>query len=158
MAILGVLPVGLENFRHANNTAIMTQISQRVINELQQTDFDLLLKDSTGAANETYCYVWTLSGNAAQSSVRYFDDQGDEVFNSAQAVYRVNTRITPATTLPKTGTGVADNANLATVAIQIANNPGGIPLAMGSSAPFQNLWTNTVIPISTFFTVVARNK
>ena len=132
--MVGLLGVGLNTFRAATEVSVGTQISQRIINELQQTDFDALIK-------------------APSNSIRYFDDQGNETGTSkSNSIYQVNTRISPATELPVSET----NSNLATATIQVANNPGQLALVFASG---QTLWAAKVgISISTFFTVVSRNK
>ena len=140
--MVGILPVGLSNFRSAADISVGTQISQRIINELQQSDFDVL----TGGGGNL--------GGSFCKTVRYFDDQGNELATTQRtaALYEVNIRIMPATDLPASGT----NPNLATATIQVANNPGGGPITMDST---QNLWGTTLgVSISTFFTVVSRNK
>ena len=137
LTTLGLIPTGLKTFGCAIDTSVGGQIFQRVINEAQQTDFDTL----------------TLAGNAP--TVRYFDDQAKELLPSqaGKAIYQVNTRILPATSLTTTNAS-ATNGNLATITVQIAKNPGNATLAMIS-----NLWTaNPGVSILTHSTLVARNK
>src|SRR5687767_4065395 len=43
VAILGLVPAGMSQFRQAIDTAVCAQIAQRVIGDAQQTDFDLLI-------------------------------------------------------------------------------------------------------------------
>jgi hypothetical protein len=88
-------------------------------------------------------------------AVRYFDDQGNELDSSlaGRAIYQVNTRILPSTALTTTG-AAASNASVATITVQIAKNPGNIPLTKVSS-----LWTtNSGVSLLTHWTLVARNK
>jgi len=174
VSVIGLIPTGLNTFHQAMDASVGTQIVQRVLNDLQQTDFTVLTQDATGVANETYRYTWTLSNNS-QSKVRYFDDQGNEVTDPARAIYHVNTRIMPVTVTPSSGSQLAEasNTNLATVTVQVANNPSNQTLALspaGSSdtnAPLRNLWTgafqsnpsNTgVVPIVTYSMMVSKNK
>ena len=135
LTTLGLIPTGLKTFRSAIDTSVGGQIFQRVINEAQQTDFD------------------TLVGSVP--AVRYFDDQGNELDSSlaGKAIYHVNTRIQPSTSLTTTGTA-ASNASLATITVQIAKNPGSAALTKVS-----NLWTaNSGVSLLTHWTLVARNK
>jgi uncharacterized protein (TIGR02598 family) len=135
LTMLGLIPTGLKTFRSAIDTSVGGQIFQRVINEAQQTDFD------------------TLVGSVP--AVRYFDDQGNELDSSlaGRAIYQVNTRILPSTALTTTG-AAASNASVATITVQIAKNPGNIPLTKVSS-----LWTtNSGVSLLTHWTLVARNK
>jgi len=133
MSVLGLLPVGMKTFRSAINTSVSGQIFQRIVNEAQQTDFDTLV----GAA----------------PVVRYFDDQGNEAASADKAIYQVKTRILASTGLPA-GAAAATNANLATITVQIANNPGNASLAMSN-----NLWVpGAGVSILTHATMVARSK
>jgi len=135
LTMLGLIPTGLKTFRSAIDTSVGGQIFQRVINEAQQTDFDTLV--------------------GSDPAVRYFDDQGNELDSSlaGRAIYQVNTRILPSTALTTTG-AAASNASVATITVQIAKNPGNIPLTKVSS-----LWTtNSGVSLLTHWTLVARNK
>ena len=169
VSIFGLLPIGLNVFRQAIDTSVSSQIIQRVLNDAQETDFDQLTLGATGATNETLLAKNTL--DPAKGTVRWFDDQGNELPAATGAIYHVNTRIMPATTLPKAGTSTTDNKNLATVTVQVANNPGNRQLAFetgGSSdqdKPLRLLWsgayqgsTAVTVPLVTFSAVVARNQ
>ena len=147
VAIFGLLPAGLRVFRQAIDTSVGSQIAQRVVGDAQQTDFDQLVTDSSGAA--------ITAGTTGRKGVRYFDDQGNEVPAATNAIYHVNTRIQPATPLPMGG-AAATNASLATVTIQVANNPANQSLDLSN-----NLWTgntNNAIAILTYATMVSKNK
>lgn len=144
VALVGMLPVGLQTFRRAVDASVGAQIAQRVVNDVQQTDFDLLVGGNTGK------FLF-------QSATRYFDDQGSEVSGSASAIYHVKTWITPATVLPYSGGSApseANNENLATVTIQIANNPGN--RAIGTDAT--GMWSDPAFGIVTAEAFVARNR
>ena len=168
VAIFGLLPTGLSISRQAMEASVASQIAQRVINDAQQSDFAELLKDAAGI---------TISGTnqTGRKAERYFDDQGGELAatNKSLAIYHVNTRITPATAMPKTGTSNIDNVHLAVVTVQVANNPGNRQLALSSDSsnaqdkPLRNLWTGayTTLPANTkavtcltFPSLVARSK
>ena len=155
--------------RQAMEASVASQIAQRVINDAQQSDFPELLKDAAGA-------TITGTNQTGRKAERYFDDQGGELAaaNKSLAIYHVNTRITPATAMPKTGTPTGgDNVHLAVVTVQVANNPGNRPLALSADPsnaqdkPLRNLWTGayTTLPANTkavtcltFPSLVARNK
>jgi len=133
MSILGLIPVGMKTFRSSINTSVSGQIFQRIVNEAQQSDFITLT-----------------------NSTNYFDDQGNKVASNGIWIYQVNTQISPSTALP-TG-DVAVNANLATITVQIANNPGKLPLNTDNSSG-KNLWVAVPgVSILTHSTMVARNK
>jgi uncharacterized protein (TIGR02598 family) len=143
--LLGIIPQGMGAFRGAVDTSVTAQIMQRVVNELQQADFDQII---TVNGTTIAC------GQTGRKDVRYFDDQGNELLLAQQskAIYCVNTRVAPNTQLPA-GAQRADNAHIATVTIQIAKNPSGAALATSN-----NLWTETGgVSVATFPTMVARN-
>ena len=158
VAVFGMLPTGLGLFRETMNTAVGSEIAQRVINEAKQADFTVLTQGATGTAGETL-----------RKPLRYFDVQGDELITAngaatppAGTVYQVNTRIMPVTAVPS----ASNNVNLALVTIQIAYNPGGQSLPVtgspnDSSQPLRNLWSSGAgagSPPSTWSTLVARNN
>lgn len=133
-SILGLVPIALNTFHNSVDMAVGSQIVQRVTNDSQQTDYDQLI--------------------ATPASVRYFDDQGDEVAaaQKAKAIYHVNVCVVSSTVLPG-ASGI--NQNLARITVQVANNPGGRPLGSGSD----NLWiTSSGIPISSYSMFVARKN
>lgn len=148
-AIFGLLPLGLSSFRQAMDTSVSSQICQRVINDAQQTDFSVLTtvtSQNTASSN----------GNVKQP-LRYFDNEGNEVpcsngVPSAAYLYKVNTVVIPATAMP----GAAKNANLATVVIQIINNPGQATSITSDSST--GLWTDSRFAIAAFSETVPRNQ
>ncbi|PTX93920.1 Verru/Chthon cassette protein B [Spartobacteria bacterium LR76] len=139
VALVGVLPVGLQTFRRAIDASISAQITQRIINDIQQTDFDVLVDGHT---------------EPFQVSPRYFDDQGSEVKAPASAVYHVKTWVKPATDLPG-GSATASNGKLATVTIQIANNPGNRTLTTDSAT---GMWNDRSVAMVTSEAFVAKNR
>lgn len=147
-SIFGLVPLGLTVFRQAINASVGSQIVQRVINDAQQTDFSLLVTDSTGAP---------LGSGTGQKAMRYFDEQGSEIVpatpgvlssvDKTKVIYWVNTRIVPATT-------IAGNANskLATVTVQIANNPGNKSTSVNGTT---KLWSDSSYPMTTYSALVS---
>lgn len=94
VALLGLIPTGLGNFRAAMNTQTTSEIFRRLSAELQETDFDVLLDAkvaSGGGGAEFY-----------QLPLRYFDEQGQELKvgnpsnltseEAARAMYTARTR------------------------------------------------------------------
>jgi len=135
LSVLGLFPVGLETFRNASDKTVSSQIAQRLLGEAQQTDFTQL----------------TATPLAQTFQYRYFDDQGNETASSS-AVYRTNLSVNAGTSLP----GATPNPNLATVYLQVANNPGNRVLAMTGS---NNAWAKTPgVPMSCYALNVASNN
>lgn len=98
VTIIGLLPVGLSTFNKSMNTAVGTQIAQRVFSDMQVADFSSL-----------------------QTTNRYFDEQGAELINSndSHCIYWVQVSLATNAVTSYTST------NLVTVTIMVANNPGG---------------------------------
>jgi uncharacterized protein (TIGR02598 family) len=152
LAVLGLLPAGLGTFRQSMDTTVASQIFQQIINEAQETDFDQLIKDKTNATIS--------SGSTGVKQIRYFDNQGKELTNATGAIYHVNTRIQVAASSTSPN---FTNQNLATVTIQVANNPGGRTLSYETDTALSNLWSGAyegftahVVPIFTASTMVSR--
>ncbi len=150
-SIIGLLPLGLTVFRQAIDVSVSSQIVQRVANDAQQTDFSLLIGDVSGTP---------LVGTDGTKATRYFDEQGSEIVPATpganltseqkkRVIYWVNTRIRPATTL--VGNANA-NARLATVTVQIANNPANQTPNMDTST---KLWKESNFPVTTYSVLVS---
>lgn len=157
VSIFGLLPIGMKTFRRAMDSSVGAQIAQRVIGDLQQTDFTELVKYDPSLPS---------TGTNGLKATRYFDDQGTELLAAsvASAIYHVTSRVTPAIAVPQTGAAPAPNANLALVTVQVANNPGNQSLARDATTL---LWTgafssspaNTgVVPFVTYPALIARNQ
>ncbi|XHR29495.1 MAG: Verru_Chthon cassette protein B [Chthoniobacteraceae bacterium] len=131
-AIMGLIPMGLSTFRQAMDASVGTQICQRVINDIQQTDYD------------------TLTGNSLDD--RYFDEAGNEVAKTSKYIYQVKTVVSATTSAPN-----AEDTflSLATVLVQIASNPGH--LTPGTD-PDTGAWRDTRLSISAYPCLVSRNK
>jgi uncharacterized protein (TIGR02598 family) len=158
VAVLGLLPTGLQLYRESVQTSVSSQIAQRVINEAQQTDYSVLtdesnLPDSVDAF--TFQAPKVLAG-----AFRYFDEQGNEIIPAGdtlssseqmRVVYWVNTRIKPRT---DRGQATSPISSLATVTVQVANNPGNKALTLGSD----NLIVKPAgMSVKTFAVLVSRN-
>ena len=117
VTIMGLLPAGLSTFKNSMNTAVGSQIAQRVFNDLQVADF-------------TYI----------QNTNRYFDEQGNDLNNNSNAVkciYWVQVSILSNPVV--TGT---TSTNLKIVQVMIANNPGG---ALPTNVIFSGTNKNTMV-------------
>jgi uncharacterized protein (TIGR02598 family) len=170
VAILGLLPAGLQQFRQAMDTSVCAQIAQRIILDCQQTDLTNL-NPSNSQAPYFQAVVYSAQASAGNArKIRYFDEQGNEILPAgttpssqelAQIVYHVNTRIAPATGLPGTA-GQVVNTGLATITVQVAFNPSGktIPINALSADSSSLLFTSTSLPpgtIKTYCAQIGRN-
>jgi hypothetical protein len=169
VGVFGLIPTGLNSFHQSIDISVCSEIAQHVINDAQQSDWSDLITDYTGA---------TISGTSGMKSYRFFDGQGLEVIPATatagnpttaptglaaaeklKIIYWVNTRVMPATVTPNTGN--SSNPCIATVTVQVANNPGNQALYV---TPGANLWngayasssTNPVVPLKSFSALVSR--
>ena len=150
LAVFGLMPLGMTTFKKTMDLSVGSQIAQRVIGDAQQSDFDALVTPPGAGTPATVAF-------AAQ--LRYFDDQGEEGLSSQPGmIYVVNTRVVPATSVPDVGgsSGSVRNVDIATVTVQVANNPGHKTLASDGTT---KLWSATgAVPIATFSTFIARSS
>ncbi len=178
VALMGLVPSGLNNFRAAIDTQVAGEIFQRVAADAQETDFDTLIQSG----------VTTEKGGAAQQfyrlPLRHFDNEGTEVKvanpdkpTSTEArtiLYTVRVRGSlpgdpdPAkhsndhgTSLPAAGTPRFNPRNLTFLTVQIAATGGTRGLApLVDSQKFlisPALAAKEALPLRTFATIVARN-
>lgn len=177
VALLGLMPGGMSNFRKAMDTSVTAQIAQRIMHDLGQAEFNELIdlpnlpKDQSG---KSYCPI-NYSFRAPTISapaLRYFDEQGGELvpangttLSTAQKVtlvYYVNIRILPRAAVPtKNDFGSA----VAQATVQVARNPGGRDILIVSAAPDdgntpdRNLFKRTTgVQIYTYYTLIGNNQ
>ena len=132
VTVFGLLPSGLTIFRRAMDISICSQVADRLINESQQTDFSELIKRDV--------------------VLRYFDEQGNEQPDvNSDTIYQGRILVQKKTSFP----GAPDNDNLATVTVQVANNPGRRVLKTDLST---GLWNDPAVNITTANILVARQK
>jgi uncharacterized protein (TIGR02598 family) len=91
VSLVALLPAGLDQFRKAMNARIGAQISQQVVTDPEQTDFDHLLASAECQAADFYVLP-----------MRYFDDQGTDIVlatlgsptsaEAAKIIYHVRVR------------------------------------------------------------------
>ena len=98
-AVFGLIPIGLGTARKAAETSVCSQIVQRVVGDLKQTDF-----------------------SALTSGTESFDDQANLLASTSTPgkIYDVQVQVY-SVSLPGMST---TNANLACAKIVIADNPG----------------------------------
>jgi uncharacterized protein (TIGR02598 family) len=121
VGLMGLLPLGLQNFQSAIDISIRSQIAQRIFTDASQTDFDTL--------------VGPAGGSTPTPTYRYFDNQGNEVFSQQGAVYQAQIQVIPSTGLPSSPSSQT-NPDLATVQISIANRPGQVYSGTTQPPPF----------------------
>ena len=133
---------GRNTFRQSIDTSVGSQIAQRVVNDAMQTDFDVLIGGDQPPPIRDLV------------PRRYFDDQGNELpeAKAADSVYHVQIVVLTSTPIPGSGSPMVD---LATLVIQVANNPGRRELQSDA----QKLWISQPgVPISRYSALIARNR
>jgi uncharacterized protein (TIGR02598 family) len=129
VALLGLLPAGLKTFKGSMNTAVGSQIAQRVFNDMQVSD-------------------WSNISN----TVRFFDEQGTETASNAlNCIYWAQVSTTNASNGNSTSIMGNISTNLLTLKVIVANNPGGI---QSSSTVFSQSNPNSM----TFTTLIGRSR
>jgi len=171
MSILGLIPIGMNTFRQAMNTSVCSQISEQVMNDVQETDFIALTSTNSGNTNGGP-YLLTSGTSSSGQTTRYFDYRGNELIAGSStrapqgALYWVQTRITPNTIVPgSVASYTAQNAGnpaLATVTIQIINNPGATTSIQkdtsSSTSPTYLLWDDPNFQAYTYSGLVSQNS
>lgn len=100
VSILGLLPMGLSNFRQAMNTTVESQIVQGLTSELRLTSFQNLANGTT-----------------------YYDADGNALTSSVGAIYTATTTFGPVagTSYP---VNLTANADAVTIVITNKTQPG----------------------------------
>jgi uncharacterized protein (TIGR02598 family) len=169
VAILGLIPAGMGQFRQAIDTSVCAQIAQRVINDAQQAEYATLIDEKNLPVSlQNFAFrmpTVALSDSNHARCMRYFDEQGNEViptnpanntFSSsatdkalqAKVTYYVNVRVVPNGIIPSGNGQFYYGPHMATLTIQVAYNPGNLPITVSSSSgtssdPLRKLWIKT---------------
>ena len=171
VAILGLIPAGLSQFRQAMDTSVCAQIGQRVIMDAQQTDYEALTAQATRDANGNLT-----QNEAINAPLRYFDEQGNEVVSASATpsilsglgvIYHANTRIIVTTDIPAAGYTGLDSQSIVTVSVEVAFNPSNKLLPIDTSSAIdqtsvkRKLFDRSqipAVPIKTYGAQISRNE
>ena len=162
VALLGLLPGGLNTYRRAMDLTVTSQIAQKIIHDFEESEFnDVIdlqnLADVTPGDLGGYRYIdpsatihykgqpnFTFRApKLATPALRYFDEQGVELIPAtvggaldatqrSNLVYVVNVRVMPRGGLPLKG---ETSANVAQITVQIARNPTNAVIPIPSDTP-----------------------
>lgn len=183
VALFALLPTGMSTFRLAMDTSTTSQIMQRIVSDLRETDFPALTKSPTREVGEFYVMA-----------PRFFDDQGNEIagdlFGDPMAptsserakhfvIYDARVRLSKPgdlrpvkhqtkffTSLPsKSGAGTSGkrfNQRFMTIAtVEIMTNPGGKDINAAVDGTSQLLLKPKLrelnLSVQTFSAVIARD-
>ncbi len=176
VALMGLLPAGLNNFRAAMDAQTAGEIFQRVVADAQETDFDTLLgsKVQTGGRGAQFYRL----------PLRHFDNQGTEVktvnpeaptaLEAQSILYSVRVRGSLpgdpdpgnhsddfATSLPGSSAPRFNPRGVTFLTIQVAGTGGARQLApLVDSESFllsPSLAAKAAVPVRTYSAIVARN-
>jgi hypothetical protein len=171
----------MAQFRGAIDDSVSTEIAHRVIADALQMDFDLLIDKASapdGGPNDFFAFR---APKVAQPEFRYFDERGGEVIpvsvaartnpsslsaaEKERVIYHVLVRVMPRTRLPALTVGASGGNEVATVTVQVANNPSNRRIDINSagnsdgSAPERQLFAKTPgVTVFTYSAQVARNQ
>lgn len=140
VALIGLLPVGLNTFRSAMDTSASAQIFERIAADAELADFDALLATAETTGGVDYLLL----------PLRYFDDEGEELLTDASrdnAKYVALIRASrpgfanPAAhsadhplALPSAGAKPFDPRDMTALTVQVVTSPGaGNALALSKS-------------------------
>ncbi len=174
VALLGLLPGGMSNFRKAMDISVTAQIAQRIIHDMEQSEFSEMI-DITHlpSSSDSYCPPhYSFRAPTVQSpSFRYFDEQGEEVLPTSTKLndeqkkvilYYANIRIIPRAEMP---TPNETGGQVAQITVQIARNPGHKDLAIvtGSTSdpnvPDRNLFQKSAgVSVATYYALIGQNQ
>ena len=102
VALMGMLPAGMSNFRKAMDTSVTAQIAQKILHDLEEAEFDEVidvtnLPPDPDTKNPSYCAPhFSFRAPAAkkptksspgQTQVRFFTDQAVEIFPPSPLPY-----------------------------------------------------------------------
>jgi type II secretory pathway pseudopilin PulG len=156
VAILGLIPAGMNSFRQAINISEATSIGQRVISDAFQADYDTLMTAPVGTSDSTTAFM---------ALYRYFDEEGNEILSTPPQdptkmsknappsnltgvipfTYLVITRIVPNITLP----GAPSVSPTASLTVQVVFDPSQY-LPQGASdfpVPSSSDANQSVVPL-----------
>ena len=184
VALIGLLPSGLNNFRTAMDSQTAGEIFQRVVADAQETDFDALVFPETLTPPQSPLKRGGPGTQFYRLPLRHFDNQGTEVkvtdpdaptpAEAATILYTVRVRGSLpgdpdprnhtsgfATSLPGSTASRFNPRDLTFLTIQIAGTGGTRQLGpMVDSESFlisPSLAAKSAMPVRTYAAIVARN-
>ncbi len=185
VALLGLMPAGMTNFRKAMDTSTTAQIAQRILLDLQQADFDRVIDAPLTGPDSISAYYTFTAPTRNSRQFRFFDEQGVELtspsgtntsLSNAQKtalVYQVNVRIMPTAPAPVSKDVLEGSfkGSVALVTVQVARNPNNRTLSVyktvtdPNNANFakQNLFDpdakeNRGIQVFTYSALIGKNQ
>lgn len=176
VGLIGMIPSGAQTFQKAMDTSVTAQISQRVLHDAEQGEFDTLIDKTSlppDPEGKSYCprhFTFRAPG-VSRPGYRYYDAEGTEIVpkndgslsesERRAVVYYASMRVMPRAVLPTLGEGGNQTALLT---IQVARNPGHLDLAYYPGAaddanePNRNLLRPGRVAVFTYSALVGKNN
>lgn len=181
VALLGLMPAGMTNFRKAMDVSTTAQIAQRILLDMEQADFDRIIDAPlTGPDDISPFFTFTSpKRNANPLQFRFFDEQGVELISpngtssglstsqKTALVYQVLVRIMPTAAEPVDANVI--KGSVALVTVQVARNPNNRTLKVFQQQPSEpsvshrNLFdpsptANPGLQIFTYSALIGKNQ
>jgi len=174
VGLIGLIPSGTHTFQQAMDTSLAAQISQRILQDAEESEFDTLIDkaalpkdpEKIGICPQHFTFRAPKVGAPAW---RYYDAQGTEILPKGKVlseserkavVYYVSVRVMPRAVLPTVN---ESGSQVAQLTVQVARNPGNIELEFSPGAPAdpdvpeRNLLRPGRVPIFTYAALVGKN-
>lgn len=120
LAVMGLLPIGLEVSRNASNTTICAQIGERLAGTIQELDFSQFPGYPSAQTQQT-------AFNSLSQTYYYFDGQGQPVGQGNGAIAVYSACIVPApSSAGETTPSEVNGTAVETFQILIANDPAHV--------------------------------
>jgi uncharacterized protein (TIGR02598 family) len=178
VALLGLMPVGMTNFRKAMDTSVTAQIAQRILLDMQQADFNQTIDAADASTGQSSSFTFT-APLIGSRQFRFFDAQGVEIVTQdgtansmtlAQKnlmVYQVVVRVMPTASMPADPATI--HGSVALVTVQVARNPNNRNLSVLSGSdsdptvPNRNLFdpnpqVNPGLQVFTYSALIGKNQ
>ena len=133
VALLGLMPAGMTNFRKAMDISTTAQIAQRILLDMQQADFDRIVDTPASGKDDISAFYTFTAPTRNSKQFRFFDEQGVELLTASGTnaglsnsqktalVYQVLVRIMPTAAEPVDANII--KGSVALVTVQVARNP-----------------------------------
>lgn len=179
VALLGLMPAGMTNFRKAMDISTTAQIAQRILLDMQQADFDQIVDTPASGKDDISPYYTFTAPKRGTQQFRFFDEQGVELISTngmntglsttqkTALVYQVLVRVMPTASEP-VDSNVIKGA-VALVTVQVARNPNNRTLKVfraqpsDPTVPHRNLFdpdpkANPGLQVFTYSALIGKNQ
>jgi uncharacterized protein (TIGR02598 family) len=179
VALLGLMPAGMTNFRKAMDVSTTAQIAQRILLDMQQADFDRIIDAPASGKDDISPYYTFTAPTRDSQQFRFFDEQGVELITASGTnaglstsqktalVYQVLVRVMPTASEPVDSNVI--KGSVALVTVQVARNPNNRTLKVfrqqpsDPAVPHRNLFdpdpkANPGVQVFTYSALIGKNQ